>query len=533
MTNYDEIPYPLLSHVQSHPDSLATIATLLGLSPAPVESCRVLELGCASGGNLIPAAISLPGSQFVGIDQAASQIEAGQASAAGLGLHNVTLRQMDIREVTPELGEFDYIIAHGVYSWVPADVRDGLWAICSQNLAPEGLAYISYNTYPGWHMLGSLREMMLYHVRESHEAGEKASRARGLLDFLASAAPVGENGRSDLVAAYARFLQHEMSRIGKKADAYLLHDELEDYNEPVYFHDFMRQAESHGLQFVSEVEFRSSLPHTLPESVSKSLLKMAGNIVEMEQYLDFVRSRTFRQTLLCRQDKVVDRRLTPDRLGQFRVAARAVPESARPSIHQVTVEKFKGADGAKLAIDHPLSKAAMVHLAELWPQTLAFNDVLPAALRRLQLEAGAEPAAAEPQDASLLAANLLKAFVYSESLVELHLRPDRFVVEVSERPLASPWARQQALRGEEKVTNMRHERVALSSLSHFLLSQVDGTRDCAALVDLLLAGPVAESTLVVQQDSQPISDPEQARRILASEVAVSLQWLARAALLVG
>src|SRR5262245_38588278 len=130
--SYDEVPYPNLSHVQSHPDTLATLATLLGLSPAPIEHSRILEIGCASGGNLIPMGLSLPGATLVGIDYSPRQIAAGQAALAGVGVANVTLRDMDIRAVTPELGEFDYIIAHGIYSWVPDEVRGRLLTVCKQ-----------------------------------------------------------------------------------------------------------------------------------------------------------------------------------------------------------------------------------------------------------------------------------------------------------------------------------------------------------------------------------------------------------------
>src|SRR5260221_642375 len=159
MPTYDEIPYPNLSHVQSHPDTLATLTSLLGLSPAPIENCRILEIGCASGGNLIPMALSLPASILVGIDYSARQIRDGQSAIDAIGLTNVSLRHMNILEITPEFGEFDYIIAHGVFSWVPADVREKLLDICKQNLAPAGVAFVSYNVYPGWHMLANIRDM--------------------------------------------------------------------------------------------------------------------------------------------------------------------------------------------------------------------------------------------------------------------------------------------------------------------------------------------------------------------------------------
>ena len=147
-TDYDEVPYPSLSYAQTHPDRLATIATLLGLQPAPVTHCRVLELGCAGGGNLLPMAQGLPGSEFVGLDVSEAQITAGQTLRQALGLNNLTLTQMDILDVPAGLGQFDYIIAHGIYSWVPPQVRDKVLQVCQDHLAPQGVAYVSYNCYP-------------------------------------------------------------------------------------------------------------------------------------------------------------------------------------------------------------------------------------------------------------------------------------------------------------------------------------------------------------------------------------------------
>ena len=94
----------------------------------------------------------------------------GQAAIAAVGCQNITLKQLDIMDVTPELGQFDYILVHGIFSWVPVPVRDKILQICQQNLAPNGIAYISYNTYPGWHMLGNIRGMMLYHTRQGSRA---------------------------------------------------------------------------------------------------------------------------------------------------------------------------------------------------------------------------------------------------------------------------------------------------------------------------------------------------------------------------
>jgi methyltransferase-like protein len=341
-----------------------------------------------------------------------------------------------------------------------------------------------------------------------------------------------------------------MARIGPKSDSFLLHDELEDINEPVYFHQFMEHAERHGLQFVTELDFRSALPNFYPKQATEALLRTARNIVELEQYLDFLRSRTFRQTMLCHAGQPVNRTIKPESLRPFHLASRAVPETPHPDLRSRAIEKFKAIDGAALSIDHPISKAAMVHLATEWPRTVAFEDLVPAALARLNTsQDGAASGAAAPgsvnggsdsgapvtladDDAYVLSTNLLKAFVYSENLVEAHVHPPAFVVPVSERPLVSPWARYQAA-SDAKVTNLRHERVELDPLNQFLLPYVDGTRSFDDLMDLLLAGPVAGGKLVAQHDDQPITDPAAMREVLAGELAENLRWLGRAALLVA
>ena len=94
-TPYDRVPYPGLPFAQTHPDRLATLAILFGLAPAPVTGCRVLELGCGDGGNLIPMAFEQPGSEFLGIDLARSGIEQGRRAIESLGLPNIRLEQAD------------------------------------------------------------------------------------------------------------------------------------------------------------------------------------------------------------------------------------------------------------------------------------------------------------------------------------------------------------------------------------------------------------------------------------------------------
>jgi len=551
--SYDEVPYPSLSYTQSHPDRLATLATLLGMCPPPVERCRVLELGCASGGNLIPMAYGLPESEFVGIDYAARQIAEGQAAVTALKLENVALRHMDIVDVDAGLGQFDYVIAHGVYSWVTDGVRDKILAICRTNLALNGVAYVSYNTYPGWHMLNIARDMMLYHTREVAEPQERVAQARALLDFLADSVPAENDAYGGFLKMYAQFLNGEVESARPRDDSFLLHDELEKVNEPVYFYQFIEQAARHGLQYLAETEFRTMVDSNFPPQVSATLCQMAKSAVELEQYMDFLRNRTFRQTLLCHQDVPLNRTLKPDCLTIFHVASRAEPAVPDPDIHSVSVVKFRGSDGATLSTDHPITKAAMLVLNEMWPQAVPFDTLLAAARARLAAaQAGALPlpvvgegAPAAPGigegtsalDAQVLGTNLLKAYSYSGSLAELHLHAPRMAREASERPVASPLARFQARRstrrqGRTLVTNLRHERVTLDAFNRHLLRHLDGSHDRAALLERFLAGPVAEGVLKVQQNGAPVEDTGEIKTTLAEALEWNLHGLARAALLV-
>ena len=162
-TSYDNVLYPSYTHPQTHPDRLATLATLFGLRPAPVATSRMLELACGQGGNLIPLAVSYPDSHCVGVDLSQRQIDSGQAVIEALGLTNIDLRPQSILDFPVDSGPFDYIIAHGVYSWVPEPVRDKILQICRDHLAPQGVAIVSYNTFPGWHQRRMIRDMMLFH----------------------------------------------------------------------------------------------------------------------------------------------------------------------------------------------------------------------------------------------------------------------------------------------------------------------------------------------------------------------------------
>jgi SAM-dependent methyltransferase len=263
---YDDVRYPTYPRIETHPDRLAAVATLAGLTPAPVTRCRVLEIGCGDGGNLIPMAYFLPESSFLGVDLAETAIAAGNELVRELKLRNVELRHADLRDIDGAAGPFDYILAHGLYSWLPPDIRERLMALCAGLLAPNGVAYISYNTWPGRHERHILREILLYHLRGVKSPRRKVREARFLLGAIHTPAALAMRAGSDDL---------------------LFHDDLAPVNDPVWFRDFAAHAARHGLQYVGEAG-------PGPRDVSRD--------VDVEQYADFVRMRAFRQSLLCRAD---------------------------------------------------------------------------------------------------------------------------------------------------------------------------------------------------------------------------------------
>jgi SAM-dependent methyltransferase len=342
-TSYDEVPYGSGAFVQTHPDTLATVATLLGARPPRVEGCRVLELGCASGGNLLPMTQSLPGATFVGVDLSGRQVEEGRQVVRALGLTNVTLEHRSILDVGRDLGLFDYVICHGVYSWVPRRVQDRILAVCAENLAPDGVTYVSYNVYPGWHARGLVRTMACYYTRHLARPLERVRQARGVLEALARALPPSGH-------LYGPLLREERELARKGSDAYFFHEYLEEFNEPLYFFQFAGRARAWGLRYLGEVDLGRLPPAQFPPEVEALLRDLPPDPLHREQAVDFLRHRAFRQSLLCHGHVTADGAPRPERVAGLLAASPARPAAAHPDLHSEGPAVFEGAGGEKLSV---------------------------------------------------------------------------------------------------------------------------------------------------------------------------------------
>jgi len=520
LESYEQVPYESNPFSVTHPDGLAVVALLHGMTPAPVRRCRVLELGCAGGGNVIPMALTFPDSRFVGIDLSPRQVAMGQARIDALKLANIELKALSILDVDDSFGTFDYIICHGVFSWVPPAVQEKILDICRRHLAPQGVAYVSYNTYPGWHLWSLVRGMLSFHASHFADTPTKIHQARAMLALLGEAL-------KDSSELYGQILAQQVEETAKHGDAYLFHEHLEDVNTPAYFHEFVERAAGHGLQYLEEAHFSQPMPSTVPQAVRDVLQRMPVNLIHREQYLDFLRGRTFRRTLLCRQEAAVGRPPSVEVVKGLCMTAHAQPSSAVPDLFSTEPEEFRRPDGRTVKSNDPLIKTALTVLAERWPAPVPFAALWSEVEQRLA--PGPAPAREALDRGSLPVAEAVLG-CYIGHMLELYVEPPRFALAPGPRPSASPLARLQAAAGDPLITNLRHASVELNPFDRAVLGCLDGSRDGPA-IEALLADMVARAQLAIQADGRPLKDAAQVAEIIRASLPGSLHRIATSALL--
>src|SRR5262245_1262894 len=348
---YDSISYLSVAYPDTHPNRLATIARFYGMEAPDIATCRVLELGCGSGRNLLPMAYQYPEARFVGIDLSSRAIETGCSRAASYGLANVELRHGAILEVDSAWGQLASILAHGVFSWLPPEVRDKILAIYQQNLSPRGVAYVSYNAYPGSHLRNITRDMMHYHIRHMDDPKRRIAQARAVIGMVAEG--------SDSSSVHGAIMRDQLALLQRMPDELLFHDDLLEITKPFLLHQVVEKAQAHGLQYLSDaVLARRDLGHH-SEQIRRVLESFPEDeFLARDQYQDFVDGHGFRRTLLCHADVPLNRRLEPDCITGFYLASSATPVSGDSQPAPDETLEFNTEKGNKLATDHSLTKAA-------------------------------------------------------------------------------------------------------------------------------------------------------------------------------
>jgi SAM-dependent methyltransferase len=474
---YDDLPYGSFAYPHAAPEQLAAVASLFGLPSPEVASARVLELGCASGGHLIPFALRHPGAKAVGLDISRVQISDGREHVARLGVDNVVLDEADLLDIdTAKLGEFDYIIAHGVYSWVPPEVQEAVLRIIGSCLSPSGVAFVSYNTYPGWKAKEILRDAMLMHGGTQASASEQVAYGRSMLAFLQQVSLKG-----GLTSAA---LNESLAEILRSPNYYVAHEYLGPSNLPCYFHEFVERVRGHRLAYLGEAEPWMMMPSNYGPELAQQLYGALGeDQVRVEQYLDFAISRTFRQTLLVRADRAETLRwqLDPNAVRDMQFAAHLHCKDG-PSVLDGQPQEFVapphtgsltvGLSGLKQAIDL---------LGTKWPGTATRDELV----RHAQFTQG-EKGAVAPEILADAVDELLEMLVL-RGMARIRLAPVDAGAD-AEGLLADPVViRQVEAMGpsQKHVANIWGDSVEIGAAEHLLLPMMDGTADRAMLVDAI------------------------------------------------
>lgn len=297
-TIYSELGYKSMPFPYTTPATLEAYAALVGISAPNPKTARVLELGATYGSNIISQALFNPDATFVGIELSQEQVEKGNEVIANAGLTNVSLVQSDIASIGSEIGTFDYIIAHGVYSWVDDGVKDALLRLIDEHLAEDGIAYISYNTYPGWHTMDEVRQLMMFSNRDKAQFNhtEKVLHGKTIGSIVGSQILKYDN----LKERNSKFLG-ALRSVMQKDEYYVGHDHLEPNNDPVYFYQFNDHLEAHNLAYLCDADLTLSMVRSFDADIADTLDKLALNDhVAQEQYLDFMLDTTFRKSIICK-----------------------------------------------------------------------------------------------------------------------------------------------------------------------------------------------------------------------------------------
>ena len=452
--SYDEIPYASQPLSRQQPARIAATALWFGLTTPSARTARVLEIGCASGGHIIPLAAAWPEARFVGVDLSPAQIAAGNARVERLDLANIALSARSLDDIGAHDGAFDFIICHGVYSWIPEPLRETLLRVVAERLAPEGVAAVSFNVLPGWRLFQIARDSLLLHARLQNDPRERARQARELLDRLS----VESNGRY----TYGRFWRDEAPLIAAGGDAYIAHEMFEDDNTPLNFSDFCDALDRHGLTYVGECNVAANREEGMAPAAAATIRTLArGDDRAREQYLDIFSGRAFREAVITHRLRAgaIRRDIRRDVIYTLHFVAPRKLTVIPPSDNASDWRIANGDDG--IQIDEEAVAMAVGRLIARLPRSARLEDIAPAATTDPRLRERVADALA-----SLVAFGLCG--VSTEAVV--------CATRLAERPIAWRVAASDA-RVAGVTVSLRHSPVRLEPLQRLYLPLLDGTRN--------------------------------------------------------
>ncbi|WP_406858312.1 class I SAM-dependent methyltransferase [Alsobacter sp. KACC 23698] len=500
---YDAVPYTSIPFPRLQPARLAANARLLGLDAPDPSRARTLEIGCASGGHIVPLAAAFPQARFVGVDISAGQVASGRERIDALGLRNVELHACSVTEIGADWGDFDYVICHGVYSWVPDAVRENILRVCAERLSPDGIAAISFNVLPGWRMFQVVRDSMILHAGAEADHQTRSLRSRQLFDLMAQHSPEA--------SSYGSIWRKEARRMVEQPDAYLAHEIFEDHNAPCTFRSFADAAARRGLAYLSETRLRENVPESGQAERAEVIRSLAaGDRTATEQYIDILTGRTFRESLLVRagREAGLSRGLDPERLAGLHLIA---PLDLRADPPPRPGEFVLADDDGMVATtqDHAVA-AALDLLLKRQPASTAVDDLV----ARAETEA----------ERDRILAALLRLVL--DGALDVSAEPVRCASRPGDTPTVWPLLAQDIMRGADRSATLRHATVSIDPMMRFLAPLLDGRHDAAGIADALMR--LAQEGLVsISDETGAIAEPDRLAAACRAQIDRRIAALAR------
>ncbi|AFC74231.1 methyltransferase domain protein [Rickettsia parkeri str. Tate's Hell] len=516
--SYDEVPYSPFTFSYTSPPYLRTIGKLFGLNPPPLETAKILELGCGIGVNLLNFAETYPKSQSLGVDLSKTQIELGKKFISDLKIKNAELKALSILDLDESYGKFDYIVCHGVYSWVPEEVQDKILKVCNKLLNPNGIAFVSYNTLPGWNMQRTIREMIMFHSELFNTSHDKLQQAKLLLKFI-------NDSLESSTTPYSNFLRDETKLLSAYTDSYVLHEYLGEINTGIYFHQFIEKAQKNHLNYLGDTSLTAMFIGNLPTQAAEKL-QAVNDIVRTEQYMDFITNRKFRSTLLCHQNIPINRKIEFNNLKEFFTSLNIRPVILEKAVDLTNEQEnvsfyYENLPEPFISTTSPIMKAILYVYAE--------NISNPISLEQVAKEAFKKLGKYQLQDFLAALEQHFIIFIFQGYLKIFETKPHA-IATITEKPKTSEFARYQAkqayfnnVTSVFSVTNRLNDMVGIPIHEKYILEMLDGTHN----IDDIKKGVLEKinSKLLTARDDkgQEVTDPKLLKEFVDYVVNTSLE----------
>lgn len=443
-TAYDEVLYPYSIRPATHAARLGTLSQLFGRPTTPFPRSRVMEIGGGDAVNLVSMAMAAPEAEFYSFDLSARAVEAGRDLVRRVGLANVHVEQADLCDIPAEWGRFDYIIAHGVYAWVPAPVREAMMALVGDRLTEQGVAMISYNVMPGCRNRQTLRDIMLDAAGGVADPQQRIAAGRAALEFHLE--------RWDMDKPHLRAVAEEARDLLRRPDGVIFHDEMGEVYEPQFVSDVVAAARRHGLDYLGDTQLALAADLLWPgDFAAAAAARTGGDLVRYEQLKDFEDGRAFRQSLFCRAGAAIDTRFDAARTrGLYASGALDPIEGAAHPEGQL----FRTLQSSEVETRDPRLIDIFARLTAVYPRNV--------------------PLAELTEDPELIQA---LANLFCMGALELTTIAFPVVSAAGERPTVGRLARVQAEGGLHVVTSQRHTPVEVRDAgARQFLMLADGSR---------------------------------------------------------